>query len=257
MNEKILVISRHGVAPQNPNGVGSLDSLTDETVPRLYTKGWAFMPFIGQNFVYPQKSLVRHSPKARTLMTAKALMAGAYARKPVPATRADLEIFPEIDALMSKADVQVAPELDYAGIVLNMDAIKREGQEKYIRNWFANPEADSYDGMKITPGTQVMRRQHKFLFDTLAKMISAEKQFGVAVTHGAIIEGSILPLLNSARAKPSYIIDDFGGQIEMEENAHLALQGEGKDYQAKLVIKGRDFLVDFKRFMNAGANISS
>ncbi|MBI2668203.1 hypothetical protein HYX17_05555 [Candidatus Woesearchaeota archaeon] len=240
MTQKRILITRHGIAPQNPETGGSIDKLFPESVTNLYNKGADFSDYIVLNDVVPERTFLDHSNKKRTKDTGRAILIGAFALAPkeggfVPRSQEDLDRF-GYDGIEMKEDAR----LDYGNFMFNEDIIKAEGQEGYMKRWTENPFAKTMEGKTITPFVYAIQVGRDYIKDAIRKATEGDKDLGIAATHGGSnVDPIVMALLDTKR------LEDIGGMFQMEDNAQLVIdQSRGGVYTARLERDGVDYKVD-------------
>ena len=242
---KIILLTRHGITSNEPDS--GRDNLTSDSIIRLYEDTGGFLrESIGSEEIVPQNSFLWYSDKKRTLYTGKAILAGAFKRLPSPKSQEDLG---EID--LECVDIQEDPRLSYEGTKYNEKALYSD-MSGYFDRWFADPTANTYEGVEITPYNQVIETGRRCLVDALGNVLSGGKDLGVLATHGSIVDAINMVAINSARSTPFMDFDEIGGQFDREHFAALVLDHNQKSgaYEAKLVRDGQDYKVDLANLIN-------
>jgi len=226
---KILVISRHGKAPQKrpEEGVGSKDELVPESVTSIYyNTGVPLQYFVTEQGITERDTFLRHSDKRRTELTGGAILAGALRLEPriganPPTSQEDL-------ANYSFTGVAKAEDsrLNYSNLKLNEDALRAMGLDAYIRAWSRNPDSDKMGGVDITPFNEVLERGRHCLASMLIELTSksSQRHFGVAVTHGSIIEPTVMAAIGLREiVNDNDALDRIGGPFDMEESVQIKI----------------------------------
>jgi hypothetical protein len=246
-DKKRLVISRHGKAPQKrpEEGVGSHDRLVPEAVYDLYCLGRTMQDFVGDNDVKPGDVFLDHSDKVRTKMTGQALLIGALDLQPTqgrhpPQSMEDLENY-TFDGIKMSEDGR----LMYTNIKMNEEVMGRDGSAAYFDRWARNPHATEMEGKEITPFSYVLNRAREYLADGLGRLITGNKDLGVAVSHG----GGIIEPVAMAAVSATHP-DQIGGLFSMNENVQLVLDEKKSGYQASLHRCDDVYEVDLDELMN-------
>lgn len=247
IQQKRLVISRHGECPQKPEG-GSVDQLTDAGVRSLYSIGKEQLAaFVQENGVTPHTTFLRHSDKVRTHDTGMGLIAGAFG-VPMPQTSDELR-----DILLDGLNIEEDLRLGYGDLTFNLDAMRPIpeglGTEGYAKSWTANPYATRMNGEVITPfGHVYWTKARPHLVDALGNLMSDDAKLGVTVSHGG---GCVDAVAMAAVGTPH--LDDIGGPFQMAGNAHLVLDHNtrsGTYSNARLERNGQRYNVDLQGLMN-------
>jgi len=240
---QIILLTRHGVKDG--------DNMVPETVPKLYSNtGGYLQPFIQEYGLTPGEAVLNHSNKIRTKHTGEAILSGAFSLKPVPQRQEDLA--PLTEHLVSQGLVIKQEDiLGYDDLVINEEALKRDGEAVFMQKWTANPYSGSYDGKPNTSFNDVKRTRTEFLKQHLKEFIPGNRYLSLISTHGGNIDGMLLSLINSARNAPA-TLEDIGGLIPMEGFGALTLDQKPKSgsYQASLQRNGTSYPVDLTRLLS-------
>lgn len=245
MKQKRIIITRHGVAPQDPKTKGSLDTLVPETIFNLYNKGADLAYYIQGDEITPERTFLDYSNKQRTKDTGRAILIGAFALNPregdsVPRSQEDLDRF-DYDGIEMKEDSR----LGYKDFMSNEDVLSAEGPERYMERWTENPYAKTMDGKVITPFIYVVQIGREYIQDAIRRVIKGNKDFGVVATHGGSnADPIVMALLDTKR------FEDIGGLFKMEDNAHLVIDETSSGYTARVERDDIDYKVDLDRLFS-------
>lgn len=259
-NKKILMIGRHGNAPQKKEG-GSIDSLVDSAVPLLYDS--VGRPLRDYDFE-ERRAFIIHSKALRTRLTAEAIIAGAlgYERPASVEELHEMGIGDKISFILQDN------ELNLRNPHCNMDVYRNEGSAGVLNYWLTNPDATEHDGKPITPYRKIVKSVQKSLSNALKILHSYanERDLGIFVTHGTLVEPILLSLVNTELDPENRVrdISEIGGPIEMGEFAKLEFKRDqrvktprGYEYKvvATLEIKGQKYDI-FPQFFDFYYDIS-
>jgi len=212
---RIIGIARHGLTPNNADGI-SLDSLTNESVQRMYEQG------LDSDF-QADRAFVLHSEKNRTVSTAEARLAGIRKLSPKPLTQEDLQRFDFNGTLFIMDD-----RLSYESLQINWDALKRIGLPTYLDSVIEDKNATEMEGIPVTSFQQVYDTRRPVLGDALRRMEAANYDFGFILTHGPIAEAINMAAVDSSRDVPVNRYEDIGGQFKKEDIAYLVMDTKEK-----------------------------
>jgi hypothetical protein len=245
---KVLLISRHGVKKGN--------DIVPVSIAKLYAQnGGDLGDYCRSCGASPKEGFLRHSNQIRTLRTGKAILAGAF-QIPIEASSEFLDTLtiPEIDVAEMK-------ELCYpADLKFNEEAAKNK-EAQYLSDWFAYPDATSYEGVEITPYRETAKQsqlglesamRHLMLHSDKGVFIPSRK-FGVLVTHAGITEGLIAAAINSGRPSdnPVQKLEEIGGPVPMEGYAKIHVDHNPKSglYEAKLLRDCQSYNIDIEKLV--------
>ena len=235
---KILMIGRHGKAPQLPEG-GSADTLVDETITQLYDVG---VPL--SEFGFDEgNSVLAHTKAKRTRTTGEAVLAGAFGYKRPETVEQLAKIYDG-----GNLDVVVQDNrLNLRSPQGNMTLYKKHGAGQGINFWLANPDATEHEGEKICPYNNIEPATKSSMRDAVRRLVSNDNDLGVVVTHASMVEPCMFALVNSARKYPVDKVEDIGGILDMAEFGQLKIEKSSGVYKATLNIKGQDYAVDLNK----------
>jgi hypothetical protein len=239
---RVIGIMRHGLTPNGPDGL-SLDSLTDESVQRMYEQGLEFRAVAGES-AKAEKAFVLHSDKERTITTAKARLAGIRKITPAPLRQEDLEKFKFNGVLFIRDD-----RLSYENLELNYDAIEKMGLSEYAEWMLANRNATEMEGKPVTSFQQIYDTRKAVLGDTVRRLESGRYDLGFISTHGTISDAITMAAADSAGNKPVSRYEEIGGQFDKEDIAYLVTDIKEKSgtSNARIVRGGLALPVDISR----------
>jgi hypothetical protein len=227
---KIIMIGRHGKAPQKPEG-GSFDTLLPEAVPELYKQGIHLQEYGFQ----PADASLRHTSSKRTRMSGEAVLAGIFGYTQ-PETVEDI-------AQSDLTDVQTIEDTRLnlrKPVHSNMAVYKAQGAGPQVDFGIQNPNVDMYEGEPIMPYATLRADTRASIMDA----VQDPRDLGLMVTHASMTEPSLITLVNSGRSTPVERIADVGGTFGMAEFAELKIEEDGGIYKATLHYKDQDFKVD-------------
>jgi hypothetical protein len=243
---KILMIGRHGNAPQKKEG-GSIDSLVDSAVPLLYDS--VGRP-LRDHDVKERRAFIIHSKALRTRLTAEAIIAGAlgYERPTSVEELREMHIGDKISFILQDN------ALNLRNPHCNMDVYRNEGSAGVLNYWLTNPDATEHNGKPITPYRKIVKSVQRSLSNALNILHSYdnERDLGIFVTHGTLVEPILISMVNTGLNPENRVrnISEIGGPIEMGEFAKLefkrnqrAKTPRGYEYKvvATLEIKGQKY----------------
>ena len=240
MNRQIIMIGRHGVAPQKPEG-GSEDKLIDETVSDIYQR--VGVPLKEHGFS-KGVSFLLHSPAKRTRMTGESVLVGALSLEGEIGKPESVEDLAKYD--FGGLDVGQEEMLSLDANKCSFKVYKRDGAGTNVDYWLANPTATEHEGENIVPYVQVKENLVGCLAGSVERLRNG-MDFGVIVTHGSLAEPTVIELINSARQAPVEKVADIGGSFGMAEFAQLDIEESNGIYRARLNLRGENYTVDLAR----------
>ncbi|MBU0536369.1 MAG: hypothetical protein KKE20_05350 [Nanoarchaeota archaeon] len=267
IERKIVLIGRHGEAPQKPEG-GSLDMLTKPAFDDLYLKGRSLKADVEEHGYTPERTFLVHTPKQRTMHTGLIILVGAYDMKPAegrhpPKSAEDLDNYEGL----SRIDTHADPRLIYGHPFGdredgNMILYKESGALTWINHWIANPNTEYHEGVKSVPGSIAMTDIKECTAENLKRILEGQKDLGVIISHATRAEAAIINLINSGRHTPVGRIEEFSsgepddnGTFRMGEYSRLIIDmSKGNVLGAYIDYKGQKYNVDMKEFMNMPVN---
>lgn len=250
INRKILLIGRHGKAPQKPAPeVGSLDELFPESVTRLYENtGVPLRDFVSIYGVKQENSFLRHTKKVRTLYTGQAVLAGAFGMSPLKGTNP-----PRRQENLQNYDwshFSVAPDqrFMYGHPDVNLRIYKEKGPEANVNFWLEHPEATWHEDEPIESYLSVSSRCKNGMKDIHSLLLN-HNDLGILVSHVCMTEVTIIPLINSGLKTPIGRVEDIRGCFDMEEFATLTIDiTRGGLHTATLEYKDIDHKINFNNY---------
>jgi hypothetical protein len=136
------------------------------------------------------------------------------------------------------------PRLCYVKPWANMRIYKEQGIAANIDFWLAHPQATQHEDEEIRP-YEIIRADCRAAVKESVRILLGEKDLGVDVTHGSIVEPCLLALIDTTRRTPIQKISEIGGGLDMAEFAQLTVEeSDGGVYTARLSVKDQDFPVD-------------
>jgi len=189
--------------------------------------------------------------------TARAFMAGAYGL-PMPESVSDLRDI-NLDGL---AESGAASSGFWA--LFNMDAMKVDGRDAYLRKWMTNRDSDEYDGKTITDWRSMENNCGSNLAHAVSRCYFDDRNVAAYVTSGGLIESTVSALINSGIERlhdgkdndrmVSY--DEMGGQFNQGDHAVLTVTpgGFGSSPISNLERDGREFPVDFHKLRGGSSS---
>jgi hypothetical protein len=256
---KILLIGRHGVAPQKPEG-GSEDWLVPESVADLYIEGLQMQDEILEIGASPNTTSVRRTNKDRTEDTALARIAGVFGMFPdVRTIRSAAGVFygrvppksrEDLARYVGLKDVEVIRDDRFNIGACSLKAYKENGAAWMLNDYLARPNASEQCGESIETFNSQMARNKAGLVEYLTEVVEGDTQFGNLITHATCIELPWMLVVNSGRDTPIERIEDIGGASSMEEYGKLTIdRTEGGLYTAKFELKGQKHKVDLQKLL--------
>jgi hypothetical protein len=248
VQRKILLIGRHGKAPQKPEG-GSVDELVPGAVKEIYDAvGVPLQAEVAEMETSSARAFLERSNKIRTEYTGQAVLVGAFNMLPEgdgihpPENQEHLAQYPGLREVLTIAD---NPGLIVANPNINLEVYKRDGPAANINYGLANPQATEHEGVPIEPFVDLTKRLNASTKIALERLTERPYDFGVMVTHATMVEPALIDMINSARSTPLQNAEEIGGAFSMAEFANLTLdQTDGGVYTATLNIKEDQYKVD-------------
>lgn len=240
---KILLIGRHGKAPQRPEG-GSFDELVPEAVGEICRDVGVPLQEAVQD-IKQEDTFLTHTDAVRTLYTGQAVLVGAFDMQPSegtnpPQSHEDLALYD-----FSRIDTTEDLRFKIEDIHCNLEVYKRDGGNAIINYWLANPTATEHDGVEIVPYESLRGRVMEGTRAGINSLASGDKDLGIIASHASIAEPVVMSLINSARKVPIERVEDIGGSFGMAEFAQLELvRTPSGMYTARLKVKDEEYDVD-------------
>ena len=226
---KVLLMVRHGEHEDNV--------LNPESIANLCRNaGGSLTDYVREHGIKPEGTLIRHSDEVRTNYTGKAVIAGALGLTPVPQSQQDLDAL-SFDGI----DIREDGRLSFSDTRFNWDVLKAD-PPAYLAKWLDNPNATTYDGIEITPYSEIIGAGYRTLQDSLFDLVSGRKDLGVLATHASVVEGIAIAAVNSARDTPVRDFDEIGGLFDTEDYATLVV-----DYTHEGFPNGRRYIGSLQR----------
>jgi len=254
IERKIILLGRHGSAPQKPTG-GSEDWLEIGVVNHLYHEvGVPLKEEIGECGIIPERTFLRHTNKNRTKTTGQAVLTGVFANQydgtSAPTSEEDLKKFGEVlDKINTSEDPRFNIGKPYN---INMDVYLRTGSAGNVNYALQNPDSIRHQGKTIESGRSLKARTAAGVHDNIA-LLTTEDLFdmGVIVSHGTVAEYPVLALVNTSRGRSPAIdnVEEIGGPIGMSEFAILRVDKDKRSglYTAELELKDQKYDVDLQK----------
>ncbi len=210
MKRKNLIIIRHGVK-QKGKGKGNL--LRPSSIQSLYDKGRELRGVVSTD---PDKAFIMHSDEARTLRTVKALSNGIYLLDPEISTNNGLNNLTGIPT-----NIREDPNLSYGpDFKFNETAYVEHGNACYLDNWMRNPKATTYEGVEITPFSDMLRKSKSALKENIGLLINGlTKNLGTLSSHGGLVEAMTAAAVGSRKPRTVIELEEIGGDFNMEDHA--------------------------------------
>ncbi|MCX6707920.1 MAG: hypothetical protein NT001_07375 [Candidatus Woesearchaeota archaeon] len=265
VKRKILLIGRHGEAPQKPEG-GSKDELLPEAFSKIYLgTGMHLRKLVEDYGLLPEMAFLRHTPKVRTRYTGQTILISGFNMQP-----SEGKTPPKSAEDLAKYDLSMIESIEDKRLLYshpcNLSGDNRDdfnlalfrqgkpGQEKNINYWLNTPDTDIYEGELTVPGRAIIKDCREVTQDNLRKLVSRKnnKDLGVSVAHAGRVDICLIHLINSGRSGSRQIRDimDIGGICNMGEFATLSLEDMGLDYKANLEYRGSKFNVMLDRILD-------
>ena len=251
---KIILLGRHGVAPQKPEG-GSEDWLVPESIAKLYIEGLQMQDEVLETGATPRTTSVRRTNKDRTEDTALARIAGVFGMYP-DSTMANgrNSVLPknkeELGHYARLREVQVVRDDRFNIGNCSLKAYKENGAAWMLNDYLARPEATEQCGEPCEAFNSQMARNRAGLVEYLTEVVEGNTKFGNLITHATCIELPWMLVVNSGRNTPVERIEDIGGASSMEEYGKLTIdRTEGGLYTAKFELKGQEHKVDLQNLL--------
>ena len=265
IERKVILLGRHGVAPQKKAPeVGSLDSIEDESIQRMYadsrlnlrpyfTRVETADAYVGPFMPGVQLADVQlvHTPKVRTKVSGMARLAGAFGLEPTPQNADDVlgTKYPGLHSVSTR----VESNLDYRTDQMNTAVYARKGPTggpaANLNHWLQNPTATEHEGVKgIAPFATWIGPRGVLAAQNIVKDAVNGKKAVFAIGHATSIDPVVIALVESSGKKVGSC-DDFGGAFDMEDYAMLFvdINHDSGKVLANLSRKGKDYPVDLQR----------
>ena len=246
-NRKILVLSRHGRAPQQPDG-GSIDSLVPETITDIYERvGCPLQAFVTEEGITAERTYLHHSPAVRTRYTGEAILIGAFNLKPRRGENPPRSI-DDLSNYNFRNDTYTDPRLFFDKPYINMTVYNANNAvcSGNLDYWLAHPDATEHDGAPIESYRSVESRARAATTDAVQRLMSDEYDFGTLVTHAGIVDTVAVILIGTAQRVESSA--DIGGGFAMAQGAQLVVDKTPNGvYTATLERNGQSYKVDLDK----------
>jgi len=245
--EKKLLIGRHGLAPQKPEG-GSYDTLMPEAFPPLYKYGSSLRDFVAEHNLRLGDSFLTHSTAQRTRYSGQTALIGAFNLQPSsgqapPQCQEDLEEY-DLSELISREDTDFSMGTPFC----NSQIYKNEGPVPIIDYWLQNPDATEHFGEAIQSGRSLLQRTTQLVLSDARRLLNGDYCLGVMVSHTSLVEPPIISLINSCLCTPITSVKDIGGEFLMGEFSELLLLPTGNgSYESRLTLKGETYPVNLEK----------
>ena len=254
IERKIVLLGRHGVAPQRPEG-GSYDYLKPASIANLYIEGLQMQDEILEVGATPKTTSVRRTNKDKTEDTALARIAGVFGMFPdsTMSNRQD-SVLPkskeELKHYIRLKDVQVVRDDRFNIGVASLKAYNEKKATWMLNDYLARPEATEQCGEPCEPFNSQMARNRAGLVEYLTEVVNGDTQFGNLITHATCIELPWMLVVNSGRDTPVERIEDIGGASSMEEYGKLTIDRTvGGLYTAIFELKGQEHKVNMQNLL--------
>ncbi len=246
-NRKILVLSRHGKAPQKEDG-GSIDSLVPETVTDLYARvGCPLQAFVTEEGITPERTYLHHSPAVRTRYTGEAILIGAFNLEPRSGENPPRSI-DDLSNYNFRNDTYTDARLFFGKPYINMAVYNANNAvcNGNVDYWLSHPDATEHDGAPIESYTSVESRVRAATTDAVQRFMRDEYDFGVLVTHAGVVDTVAAILIGTAQRVESS--RDVGGGFAMAQGAQLVMDKTPLGvYTATLERNGQRYPVDLEK----------
>lgn len=243
---KILVLSRHGKAPQKEDG-GSIDSLVPETVTDLYERVGSPLRVFVEEEITAERTYLHHSPAVRTRYTGEAILIGAFNLEPRSGENPP-RFIEDLSNYNFRNDTYTDPRLFFGKPYINMAVYNANGAvcNGNLDYWLKNLDATEHDGAPIESYRSVEARARAATTDAVQRFMRDEYDFGVLVTHAGIVDTVAAVLIGTAQLVESSA--DIGGGFAMAQGAQLVLdKTPGGVYTATLERNGVKYNVDLEK----------
>lgn len=228
-SEKIIYFGRHGKKDSNKE-------VTDDSVSRLYSNGFnELSDFVNKNGIIVPKSVIGHSDASRTQQTGTAVAMGAFGYEKPENLK---ELKDRSKNFNSKYKQFDNLSYNFSGNHpdVNMDLVKKIGEEEYIDFLMKNPGERTFEhnGEKynVSSWKDIMKKGEKAVKDLVKQTKKAENDLAIGVTHSLLAEPMALYLANTGR-ESNYKAkmerpEDIGGWFNTEDYGIVNLSQNGK-----------------------------
>ena len=250
-DRKIILIGRHGKAPQRPEG-GSEDTLVPEAISEIYTNtGIPLQAIVEELGIKPETTFLRHTDAVRTKYTGQAVLIGAFNMQPSsgenpPKSQEDLAKYDGLKLINTAEE----SNLNIGKDICNIKIYKQHEFGPGMDYWLKNPDATEHEGEKIQSYRSVDARCREGMKNSIATLVQNNKDLGVLVTHTTITEPIAVALINSGRKIPVEKISDIGGTFKMAEFAQLVIDQENGVYKTTFELKGQRYNVNLGKALH-------
>ena len=245
--KKILLIGRHGQAPQKPEG-GSVDTLIHGEIQRVYSQiGQPLSQIMMHEEIRLNDTFLTRTNKERTGYTGKAVLIGALGITPLTGENPPKTIDDLSDYDFGSLQITQDDRLNLVEPHANLQMYKEQGSNAVLNYWLKHPYEDTCYGQPMQVFTQLQKRVTDGVMDSIGKIVSNQKRFGVVVSHGTVIETAFIKLIESTRTKPIETIEEIGGGLEMGEFATLTSEKHNGIYRPTLELKGQKYQIDLNK----------
>lgn len=245
---KVLLIGRHGQAPQKPEG-GSIDTLVPEAVQELYKRGHTEgRAMVAEYEATLDRIFLDHTDAQRTRYTGLAFLIGAFDLKPLTGSKTPPQSVDDLADYVVDVNIGVNEALSIRRPNVNQAVVKDpRDYSPAIDYWLQHPKATEHEGEPIKSYATLLPRCVEGIKVPIHKLVNNPLRYiGVVVTHATIIEPVVLALIESGRSLPRIErTADIGGGFDMGEFAALTLDKTHSGvYTASLNVKGVSYAVD-------------
>lgn len=248
---KILLIGRHGQAPQKQEG-GSIDTLVPEAVQELYARGSREgKAMVAEYKATPDRVFLNHTDARRTRYTGLAFLIGAFGLTSIIRSETPPQSVDDLADYIVDVDIGVNKALSIRKPNVNQAVVKDpRDYSPAIDYWLQHPEATEHQGEPIESYATLLPRCVEGIKAPIHKLVNNPLRYiGVVITHATIIEPVVIALIASERSSPRIKrTADIGGGFDMGEFAALTIdRTQGGVYTASLNVKGVSYRVDISQ----------